>query len=42
MDSICNEFKAIIEALKRKEPNKTKEMLESHVRNGFKFIKKRF
>lgn len=42
MDSICNEFKAIVEALKEKAPNKTKELLESHVRNSFEFIKKRF
>ncbi len=42
MGSICNEFKAIIEALRRKDANKTKEMLESHVRNAFEFIKKRF
>jgi DNA-binding GntR family transcriptional regulator len=42
MGSICNEFKAIIEALKQKDSTRSKEMLESHVRNSFEFIKKRF
>ena len=42
MDSICNEFNGIIGALKEKDSGKTKEMLESHVRNSFEFIKKRF
>ena len=42
MDSICNEFNGIIEALKEKDSTRSKEMLESHVRNSFEFIKKRF
>jgi DNA-binding GntR family transcriptional regulator len=42
MDSICNEFKGMIEALKEKDSTRSKEMLESHVRNSFEFIKKRF
>jgi DNA-binding GntR family transcriptional regulator len=42
MDSICNEFKEMIEALKEKDSTRSKEMLESHVRNSFEFIKKRF
>jgi len=41
IDSICNEFELIIEALKQRDPNRTKEMLELHVRNAFEFIKKR-
>ena len=42
MDSICNEFNGIIGALKEKDSTRSKEMLESHVRNSFEFIKKRF
>jgi DNA-binding GntR family transcriptional regulator len=42
MDSICNEFNGIIEALKEKDSTRSKEMIESHVRNSFEFIKKRF
>jgi DNA-binding GntR family transcriptional regulator len=42
MDSICNEFNGIIEALKEKDTTRSKEMIESHVRNSFEFIKKRF
>ena len=42
MDSICNEFNGIIGALKEKDSARSKEMLESHVRNSFEFIKKRF
>jgi hypothetical protein len=42
MDSICNEFNGIIEALKEKDSTRSKEMLESPVRNSFKLIKMRF
>src|SRR4030043_1640256 len=42
MDSICNEFNGIIGALKEKDSARSKEMLESHVRNSFEFTKERF